>query len=65
MSENEVRLLLVRRCAGHGNGVRFAKAHGISPQHLSSMLTGFRKPSDKALDALGLERVTEYRRKEC
>lgn len=44
-----------------GNQSAFAKIAGISPQFLSDILAGRREPSDKVLEALGLER--SYRKK--
>jgi hypothetical protein len=44
-----------------GSQSAFAKVAGISPQFLSDILARRREPSDKVLEALGLERT--YKRK--
>jgi transcriptional regulator with XRE-family HTH domain len=40
----------------------FAKRHGMSQQYINDVLNGRRDPGPKVLAALGLERVTTYRR---
>lgn len=41
----------------------WAKKHGVSAAYVSDVLAGRREPGKLILDALGLERVTSYRRK--
>lgn len=41
-----------------------ATAYGISHAYLSDVLTGKRKPGRSILDALGYERVEDYRPKD-
>ncbi len=44
-----------------GTQTAFARSAGISPQFLSDILAKRREPSDKVLEAIGVER--SYRRK--
>ena len=41
----------------------FAAARGISPSYLNDILAGHRRPPDRILAYLGLERVTIVRKK--
>lgn len=57
-------LALIRKQIGDGSQLDFARKHGLSPSFVSDVLTGRRDPSKAILDAVGLERVVTYRRKE-
>ena len=62
MTANEVRLLLREACRRAGTITAWASANGISQAHVSDVLNGRRDPAQKILQALGLERVMDYRR---
>jgi hypothetical protein len=55
-------MALVRKAAG-ANRAAWARRHMISASYLSDVLNGHRPPGDAILKALGLERVTAYRRR--
>jgi hypothetical protein len=63
MNINAVRWLLRDECAKHGGAAEFARAAGVSRQLVYAVLSGQQSPRGKILDALGIEVVTEYRRK--
>jgi len=54
--------MLRQRCAGKAQSA-VADEMGISPQYLSDVISRRRKPGQKVLKALGLERQVTYRRK--
>lgn len=45
-----------------GGQKEWALAHGVSPQLVNDVLRGRRAPAEKICEALGLVRVTSYRR---
>ena len=55
----------LRERAGQERGGKaaLAKELGISRQYLNDVLSGYREPGKKVLDALGLERVVTYARR--
>ncbi len=57
-------LAVIRKEMGKTGQNEFARELGVSPAILSTSLTDYREPSPKLLEAVGLERVTAYRRKE-
>lgn len=59
-----VRKLLERECAEAGGQKAWAEINRLSPTYVSTVLSGRADPGKSMLEALGLERVTSYRRKE-
>lgn len=53
---------LDRAIARAGNTARFAEQLGLTAAYLSQVKSGKRLPSVRLLDALGMEKVTAYRR---
>ena len=52
----DVRCLLQKRCRDAGGQRAFARAHGLSVQHISRVLAGMNKaPVGRLCDALGIE----------
>jgi hypothetical protein len=64
MNANAVRKLLRNACKLHGGESGFARDAGVTQQLVSAVLLGRREPRGKILDALGLEVVVTYRRKQ-
>lgn len=62
MTESIFTSYLHRRMESFGTWRAFAKHLGVSPQFLHDCKVGARKPSDKILEGLGLEKVTTYRK---
>jgi hypothetical protein len=56
LSAEQVRDRLRRAILAHGTGSQscWARAHGISPQMLSDILSGYRNPGPRVLGPLGL-----------
>lgn len=55
MTIDDVRKLLRKRCNDAGGQRAFARAHGISVQHVSSVLLGKKDtPGGRLCDALGI-----------
>jgi hypothetical protein len=63
MNANAVRKLLRAECQAAGGESMLARRIGVTQQLISAVLTGTREPRGKILDALGLEVVVTYRRK--
>ena len=59
-TKQEARQILRQAIAQSGSQVRFAQAHGISPQYLNDMVKRNRDISGKILVALGLKKVVEF-----
>ncbi len=59
----EQAVAIIRKAIGGEVQHVFAKRHAIPQSIISTSLTGQREPSPKLLDAVGLEKVTAYRRK--
>jgi len=55
-----IKTVIADRC--DGSQQRFAKENGFSPAYLSDVLTGRREPGKKILEAVGVERVTLYKK---
>lgn len=63
MNKNTVINLLAREC-GRADGIRpWAGRHGIDHAFVWRVLNGKKDPSDRVLDALGLERIVTYRKR--
>ena len=62
MNANDVRRLLARKCCFAGGVTAYAQQIGASRELVRLVLVGRREPAKLVLDALGLERVTSYRR---
>lgn len=60
MDEINVLTKLEMACKRAGSQLAWAKAHGISPAYLSSVLGYERHPGPKLLAALGLRKVISY-----
>lgn len=58
---NEILAVHVRRAGGC---VKFAHQVGLSPAMVSAVTRGHKPPSKPILDAIGYERVVEYRPKQ-
>ena len=67
MTLDDVCRLLVVACYDAGGRLEWAKRHDFSTAYLSAVLLKKKAPSERLLDALGLEKVVEtrvtYRRK--
>jgi DNA-binding transcriptional regulator YdaS (Cro superfamily) len=63
MTEKEVIERLRIACQNAGGQKAFAKLHGFSAAFVSDVVNGKRHPSDRVLEAIGLERVVTYRKK--
>lgn len=64
MTEQDVIRLLVQACAKAGGQAPWAKQAGVSQAYINDVVNGRRLPGPSVLNALGLERVVTYRRKE-
>lgn len=62
MDVTEVRAMLVKRAVP--SGAFFAQVHGLSASYVNEVISGARKPGEKILSALGLEKVITYRRRD-
>ena len=65
MTLTDVLEHLAAKCYAAGGQAKWAAANGLSPSFVSAVLQRRKPPSDKVLDALGLEKVERvtYRRK--
>lgn len=57
--------LLRREVKGVGTQEAFAEKAGVTQQYVGDILRGQRKPGEKILDALGLQKVIVYTEKEA
>lgn len=57
-------LFLRKQLPRYGSQNAMARAMGISGAYLSDLLNGKREPGEKVLNALGLERVVRYEKRE-
>src|SRR5215471_7956242 len=55
---------LMRACAEAGSKRRWALAHGVTAVYVGDVLAGKREPGPAILDALEIERLVIYRRKQ-
>lgn len=62
LTSDDVRALL--RTAAGENRAKWAAAVGIAPAYITDVLNRRREPGEKILEALGLERLVHYQRKE-
>lgn len=62
MSAVAFHAILARTVAKYGTQAAAADALGVSPAYLSDLMQGKREPGPKVLHALGLEKVTTYRK---
>jgi hypothetical protein len=62
-TEDEIMEQLRGAIAAAGSQRAFADQHQIALQYINDVLRGRRKPGQKILDALGIERVVSYREK--
>lgn len=63
LTEDDVRAFLGAACRRAGTAVAFAQSLGFSAAYLSDVLRGRRAPGPGLLEAIGMERVTAYRRR--
>lgn len=57
-----MRARLRRACKHTGSQAAWAKAHDLGAAYVSDVLNGRREPGAKMLRALGLRRITCYRK---
>jgi hypothetical protein len=62
MTIEDVIKALQKACAEAGDQKTWAAAHGLSGAYISDVIRGRRDPGERILTALGLERVTTYRK---
>lgn len=62
MTRERVIVLLNRSIREAGGRAKWAAKHELSYEHVRAVIEGVRDPGPKLLRALGLERVTTYRR---
>jgi len=55
---------MLRKRQGTGTQADLAKAIGVSSAYLSDVFQGHRRPADKILEFLGIERRVVYRKVE-
>lgn len=63
MNVEAVRKLLAARIKKAGSRAAFAEEAGISRSLVTEVMQGTREPGEAILNALGLEKVVNYRRK--
>lgn len=63
MTYEQLKKHMERQRERYGTWLGWAKAIGVSPAYISDVWLGRRDPGAKLLDAMGLERVVEYRPK--
>lgn len=62
LTESDVRAILAAECQKAGMQQTWARQKKISAAHVNEVLHGRKAPASKILSALGMERVTLYRR---
>lgn len=62
MTTEQVRAALSRECEAAGGQKAWADAHNISQQYVCDVIGGSRQPGPTMRKALGLERVTLYKK---
>lgn len=62
MTSDDVRALLRDKVAAAGSAMKWAEDAGTAATYVSDVLRGKVEPGPRILKALGLERVTTYRR---
>lgn len=60
LTADDVRLLIVRRCAKSSQAA-VAREAGISRAHICGMISGRKEPYGAILDLLGVERFVGFR----
>lgn len=63
MTLDSVIAMLRRECAAAGSQKAYAAKIGVSLAHINDVLRGRREPGPSILNALGLEKVVDYRRR--
>lgn len=63
LTEDEIMERLQAAITETGSQRSFADKHQISLQYINDVLRKRRKPGQKILDALGIERIVTYREK--
>lgn len=63
LTEHDIMERLRAAITAAGSQRSFADQHKISLQYVNDVLRGRREPGQKILDALGIERVVNYREK--
>jgi len=61
MTVDDVREKLRKAVEAAGNEAAWARTHGVSRANVNMTLNGKREPGGRILEALGLERVVQYR----
>ena len=61
MKLNELRAYVGDECEKAGGQVRYAKSIGISQSYLSAFLRGRQEPGPSFCEAVGVEKIVEYR----
>ena len=62
LESEEVRRALAAACKRAGGTKAFGHAHGLLTSYVNDVLKGDREAGDALLDALGLVRISRYKR---
>lgn len=62
MTADDVRKMLRKACDAAGSQKAWAEQAGVTPQYVQDVLSARREPAERICAALGVERVTTYRR---
>lgn len=65
MDIDAVRAVLKNEVAKAGGQKMWAEKHGVSPAYVSEVLRETAEPGVKILDALGFERIAQYKRRKA
>jgi hypothetical protein len=60
LTENEVLTLIRKRVAVRGEAAKLAALTGVSRFHISDVIHGRQKPTERLTDGLGLKRRVMY-----
>lgn len=60
MNKKELDTFIKGVAAQYKSQREFAKAVGLSPAYVGDVLLGRREPSERFLDAIGVEKVVRY-----
>ncbi len=63
MTTDDVRRMLRGACQAEGSQSAWARRAGVSQAYVNDAMHGRREPGEAILQALGLERVTTYRKR--
>jgi hypothetical protein len=63
MTLEEFRADLRAACAEAGSQLAWSRQTGVSTPYISDVLSGRREPGQKLLDALDMDKVVDYRRR--